>query len=247
MKQSISTFQNSKNFLYPLSDNKHCYILQIDKSKDHLIKEIRKLAEDLDKLCQDDFKRLPRIYLDRSLYIPLLIQNDEIDKISPSGLVESEKEFILDLKKYLETNKDKFQNVDIYLLRNYPFSGIGFQLVWSKFYPDFIMWIKKEVKQHIVFIDPKGLEHSKGLDDEKITFAGFKTQNLDMVTIKDIERSLNRKDIILDSFILSSTPYNKLINGLAGYPSKDEYEKHHVLFLEDEDCVEKFFKLLSII
>lgn len=33
------------------------------------------------------------------------------------------------------------------------------------------MWIKKNNKTTIIFIDPKGLEHSKGLEDEKIQFA----------------------------------------------------------------------------
>jgi len=38
---------------------------------------------------------------------------------------------------------------------------------------------KKTNYQIIVFIDPKGLEHSKGLDDEKIQFANIEIKKKD--------------------------------------------------------------------
>jgi hypothetical protein len=141
------------------------------------------------------------------------------------GLVESECRFVLGLREYLKNNKDKFSDVEVYLLRNYPFSGVGFQLQWSKFYPDFIMWGKEGRRQTIVFIDPKGLEHTKELDDEKIQFAKDE--------IKQIKRTLGRDDIALKSFILSKTPYKKLIEGKTNPPSKEKYIEHNVLFLDD--------------
>jgi hypothetical protein len=110
--------------------------------------------------------------------------------------VKSECRFVQGLREYLKNNKDKFSDVEIFLLRNYPFSGVGFQLQWSKFYPDFIMWTKEGRRQTIVFIDPKGLEHTKELDDEKIQFAKDE--------IKQIKRTLGRDDIALESFILSN-------------------------------------------
>jgi len=75
---------------------------------------------------KEDAKTLPRVYFDKHLYVPILLQSKNIDKISPAGLVE----------------------------------GVGFQLQWSSFYPDFIMWLKNGKRQIIVFIDPKGLEHT---------------------------------------------------------------------------------------
>ena len=50
------------------------------------------------------------------------------------------------------------------ILRNFSKSGIGFQLEWFQFYPDFIIWIKKvntKEDQTIVFIEPHGLEYSR--------------------------------------------------------------------------------------
>lgn len=207
-------------------------LVQIDKRKDKLIQEIKKLANNFNELLKEDEKTLPRIYFDNHLYVPILLQTTEIDKskkidkISPPGLVKSEKDFVIGLREYLIKNKDKFSGMEIYLLRNFPKSGVGFQLQWSAFYPDFIMWVKREGKQIIVFIDPHGLEHTKGLDDEKIKF---------YEDIKEIEKKLGRNDIQLESFILSITPHNKLIEGRSSPPSKDEYINHHVLFLKDNN------------
>jgi len=218
---------------------KHSYIVQIDKRKKELITKIRNLAKDLDELLKDDQETLPRICFDKHLYVPILLQSKEIDRISPVGLVESETKFVVDLREYLKNNKDKFSDIELYLLRNYPFSGVGFQLQWSKFYPDFIMWVKKGKRQIIAFIDPKGLEHTKGLDDEKIQFAKNE--------IKEIEEKLNginQTNIRLESFILSATPYEKLIKGKIKPPSKDEYVENNVLFLDDKDWPERLFKQL---
>ncbi len=226
------SYTKLKETLHSISEKEQRYIVQIDKKKKELIKKIRNLAKDLEKLLKEDTEVLPRIYFDGSLYVPILLQSKKIDKISPAGLVESEQEFVRELREHLKEYKDKYP-FEIYLLRNYPFSGIGFQLQWSKFYPDFIMWIRKDEKQVIVFIDPKGLEHTKGLDDEKIQFKD---------EIKEIEQKLANNSIVLESFILSKTPYEKLKEGLTNPPKKDEYIKNHVLFLDDSDWPEKFFQ-----
>lgn len=98
------------------------------------------------------------------------------------------------------------------------------------------MWVKKGENQTIVFIDPKGLIHSKGLNNEKIKFAGFLDKDdKETVTIKQIEQRLGKKKVVLGSFILSDTHYEDLIKDMTPYPSKDEYIKHHVLFLHDTD------------
>ncbi|GLI53364.1 hypothetical protein [Thermodesulfovibrio yellowstonii] len=231
-------------FVFEKPDGKYSYTVQIEKTQRKLIEEIRKLASDIERIIKEDTVNLPRIYFDKHLYLPILLQSKKISKISPAGLVESERDFVIGLRDYLKRNKDKFSDMEIYLLRNYPKTGVGFQLQWAGFYPDFIMWIKKD-KQFIIFIDPKGLEHTKDLNDEKIVFAGAKPNDSDMVTIKDIEKALSRKDIVLESFIISSTPYNELIKGKISPPTKEEYIKHHVLFLEDVDWQERLFPIIK--
>ncbi len=210
-----------------ISEGKQGYTVQVNKKDRELIEKIKDLTENLNELLKENTDgALPRIYLDSSLYVPILLQSKRIEKISPAGLVESEKEFVLKLKEYLERHKDEIK-ANIFLLRNLPFSGIGFQLQWAGFYPDFIMWIKRGNRQAVVFLDPKGLEYSKGLDNEKIKFC--------KEGIKELEQKLNRKDVSLESFILSQTPYNKLIKGLNPPPSREDYIKSHVLFLSDKD------------
>lgn len=221
-------------FVFERPGNKYSYSVQIAKREKNLIQEIKRLANDFNRLLKEDDKTLPRIYFDNHLYVPILLQSKKINKISPSGLVESEKMFISGIREYLKNNKDKFSGVEIYLLRNYPKSGVGFFNL-SGFYPDFIMWIKTGRKQFMIFIDPKGLEHTKGLDDEKIKL------NED---IKQLEQKLGKEDVTLESFILSITPYEKLIERWTSPPSKDEYINHHVLFLTDKNWAERLFSKL---
>jgi len=230
-----------------ISEGKQGYLVQIDKKEKELIKEIRNLVNNLEKLFKEENTSLPRVYFDGSLYVPMLLQSKKINKISPAGLVDSEQKFVLGLREYLKRHKDKF-SAEIYLLRNYPFSGVGFQLQWAGFYPDFIMWIKEggQQTQTIVFIDPKGLEYTKGLDNEKIKFAGFLNEKDDpeTVTIKKIEKSLRDKNIRLESFILSKTSYDDLRKGETTFPTIDEFMAHHVLFLSDKNWPEKLISMI---
>jgi hypothetical protein len=224
------------------------YTVHINKKKRNLIKEIRELSEKIDELQKDDDKILPRIVIENSIFRPLLLKNDEIDKISPPGLTESEKKFVSDLKKYLLQNKSYSQNdklkylskCEIVLLRNEVKSGIGFQLDWAGFYPDFIMWIKEEEKKkiHIVFIDPKGLHHTHKLEDERVKFM---KEGLKEIEDK-IKKSKEARKILLHGFILSYTEYKDLIKGMNNPPSQEEFESKNVLFLKDEKWPEKLFK-----
>jgi hypothetical protein len=53
--------------------------------------------------------------------------------------------------------------------------------------------------------------------------------------IKEIEKQLGNKDIILESFVLSITPYDSLITGLVNPTSQEEYENNHILFLKSNN------------
>lgn len=241
------TFSNQRRqLLLPfISERGESYVVQIDKQNKNLIDKIKALSGDLNKLLKEETEELPRVYFDSHLFLPILVKSNEIDSIKPEGLVESEKKFIVDLRDYLRKNKDEFKDCEIFLLRNFSKSGIGFRLQWSEFYPDFILWIKKGKRQVMVFIEPHGLKHSKGLDDEKIKFAGV--NDSEGITIKRIEQEINKKenkDLVLEYFLISPTSYDELIKGEAKPTPKSEYERNHVLFLEDQDWPEKLFNHL---
>jgi hypothetical protein len=223
-------------FAFEREGGKHSYEVQVDKRNEELVKKIRKLAEDLETLLKDSEEDLPRLYLDEHLFVPLLIYDEKrIDRMSPVGLVPSEKKFLEGLRDYLRKEREGIGDREIYLLRNFPQSGVGFQLEWGEFYPDFIMWIKERGRQIIVFLDPKGLVHIKSWrDNEKVKFAEE--------GIKRIEERLGKENIKLHSFILSDTPYNEFIKGLHPSPSKEELESHNILFLDESNWAEKLFK-----
>ncbi|MEN3045324.1 MAG: restriction endonuclease subunit R, partial [Candidatus Hydrothermales bacterium] len=70
--------------------DKQGYVVQIEKKNENLIENIKKLAQDLNKILDEENGLLPRIYFDRSLYVPILLESEKVDKISPPGLVKSE-------------------------------------------------------------------------------------------------------------------------------------------------------------
>ena len=220
--------EDSALSVFAKPDDGYNYTIQISKTKENneLIANIKALVQDLDKLLKEETNELPRVYFDKHLYLPILLKNAKIENMHPEGLVESEKVFISGLKNYLVLNKSEFTDKEIYLLRNFPKSGIGFFNL-SGFYPDFIMWVKYQNKQIICFLDPKGLEHQKSLDSEKVHLHK---------EIKEIEKQLGNKDIILESFVLSITPYDSLITGLVNPASQKEFENNHILFLKSNNA-----------
>jgi hypothetical protein len=245
------TAENQKKQLLLPFESREKYIIQIKKSENDLVRKIKKLIKNLNKLYEEETNELPRVYMHEHLFLPILIKSEKIYKILPEGLAESEKEFIKGLKEYLKSNKGKLKDYEIYILRNFSKSGIGFQLQWSQFYPDFIMWIKKinaNEEQTIVFIEPHGLEHSIGLNDEKIQFATSKDPQV--ISIKKIEREVHKKEkknIRLEYFLLSITEYEKLRKGAVNFPTQQEFEDNHVLFIEDKNWPEKLFEKINIL
>ena len=83
------------------------YILKVRKSEANLIEAIYKLYEDLDRLFKQETDELPRLYFDRHLYLPLLLEKSDKLSAAPQGLVDSEAKFVRDLKEYWEKEKDK--------------------------------------------------------------------------------------------------------------------------------------------
>jgi hypothetical protein len=249
------TIENKKEQLLLPFGSKQEYLIQIRKDKDNteLIKRIRELIKDLNKLYQEETNDLPRIYMDEHLFLPILLnKSKKIDKITPEGLVESEEKFIDGLRKYLKDNKEKLKDYEIYILRNFSKSGVGFQLEWYQFFPDFIIWIKKvndKNDQIIVFIEPHGLEHSDIDKDAKILFANT-SEDSQVINIKKIEQKINekeKKNIRLEYFLLSATNYHKLTEGKAKFPKKEELEAKHILFINDDtDWPHKLFNKLGL-
>ena len=101
--------------------------------------------------------------------------------------------------------------------------GIGF-FEAGNFYPDFLMWLLSDNKQYVTFVDPKGIRNLEGPDDPKIQFYR---------TIKELESRLADPNVILNSFIISNTPFQQ-VRWWTDDLSIDELMKCHVLFQKDQ-------------
>jgi len=123
------------------------------------------------------------------------------------------------------SGKDKLRGFSLYLLRNADnrAKGLGFALA-GNFYPDFLLWLvdDKTGKQWLSFIDPKGIRNLN-ISDPK--FGLYKE-------IKQIEKQLGDGMISLNSFILSVTTFNDLLN-VTGSTTKSDLEDRNVLFMDD--------------
>ena len=133
-----------------------------------------------------------------------------------------------------DTAEDYFDGKELYLLRNLSRGrGVGF-FEAGNFHPDFILWLLVDDKQYITFVDPKGIRNLQSANDPKIEF--YKT-------IKEIEERLGDPNVVLNSFIVSNTPFHK-VRGWG--MEKDDLAARHVLFqLEDRDTYIE--KLLSTV
>lgn len=136
------------------------------------------------------------------LYKPLVYLGKDYQnkiQVSPIALDASEKQFLDDLVDYTLKHQDKLKNTEVHVLRNQSKKGLGFFTDGNNFYPDFILWIIKDDKQYIKFIDPKGIRNSKGINDPKIQFH--------KVLKEKIQPQVAHAGIELDSYIVSNSSY----------------------------------------
>lgn len=201
------------------------YELVVDTNESVLVRDIQRLAQEISSrksgvLSSGDLKG----YLfEPHLYEPVLhAKSGSKIQISPVSLNESEFQFIDDLRLYLEREQAALSDSgsEFFLLRNESRGrGIGF-FEAGNFYPDFLLWLVKDGRQHLAFVEPHGLQH-EGPGHKKIEFHN---------TIKSIEHRLNSKQVVLNSFIVTPTRFGKLNWG----KTLQELADMHVLFMQDE-------------
>ena len=174
---------------------------------------------------------------DFHLYFPLmeLSGTGHTVRVKPMHLNEGEAQFVRDLRQWVESKPALLLGHELYLLRNQSKSGVGF-FEAGNFYPDFILWLKKEQQQWITFVDPKGLRNVQGLNHPKIQFAK---------TIKAYEAkyqdTVDQQAITLNSFILSTTRKQEI----QWWGHDAAFRDHHILFQNDypehyvEDMMER--------
>ena len=227
------------------------YTVEVRNDKQEWIDKLHELRE---QILSGNLERDFSIYgtwitsfrFDRHLFYPLLClqerdangkkllvdkdTNEPLIKISPVALNPGEKRFVSDVRKFFDDNRNgMLAGKEIYLLRNESRKGIGF-FEASGFYPDFILWVNDGERQHVTFIDPKGIRNLGGLQDSKIQL--YKTLK------EEVEPTLHDSDITIDSYILSNTAYQDV----KIWGTRPEFSENHVLFDEDDKYIETLFK-----
>jgi len=200
------------------------YRILIEKSQKEIVQKLNELRDAIKDgtLKLLEFQGLKAIWFDHHLYQPLLSLEGGVVEISPVPLNRGERRFVEDLKAFYEGNPDDVADEELYLLRNLSRGrGIGF-FEAGNFHPDFIVWQLKGERQRITFVDPKGIRNV-GLQDPKIRF---------YETIKEIEKRLGDRNVVLESFIVSNTPSHEMCR--QWNVTKADMSRRHIV-LQDED------------
>lgn len=222
------------------------YVVKVPRGEGTLIGAIQNLIDEADRIYRPDLTDLPTIHFDRHLYQPLLIERGDKVRSDPPGLRESERQFVDDLRVYCHAERDgALSDAEVYLLRNLSRGkGIGF-FETRGFYPDFILWIKTAHQQRIVFVEPHGMVHAEAYQHDEKTRLYESLPEL----AKDMCKRTKMTDVVLDSFIVSATPFDDLRTRYDdGGWDRDKFTSSHIVFPEqstDYDYIRLIIEGLS--
>jgi len=214
------------------------YQVLVKKSEKQLIQRLRTLSEKFQKGEFEalTFDKLEIFEASRHLYQPLIhLSHDDgkeaLIKIIPTHLNEGEKQFVNDLESFCKAEaREMLAETELYLLRNHNSDKAISFFTEAGFRPDFILWLVKDSHQTIAFLDPKGMRNfTDTFNNPKVQF--FRR-------IKELQVSLKREDIRLESFLLSQTYRHDLrwTSPLSPHSqaTPSEYRSHHILCAKDE-------------
>lgn len=215
--------EGDPNFLAREPSEEAGYRITVDASEEEVVQTLSALRDAIDRgeMKDVDFRGLKTIWFDRHLYQPLLHLERGTVEVSPVPLNRGEKTLVKDLRRFCDDNEGFLEDKELYLLRNLSRGrGVGF-FEAGNFHPDFILWLVVDGHQYVTFIDPKGIRQLS-LNDPKINFHR---------TIKELEERLGDPRVTLNSFIVSSTDKQAMLQHWN--VTEAELAERHVLFQED--------------
>ena len=210
-------------------------ILKVPKE---MVAEVLKLKNEIEIFYKQDVQRIPTIHFDKHLYSPIAIFRKGTDfeeiKTIPVKLNKGETDFITHLRTWLLTHTQQLEGKEVFILRNLSKGkGVGFFIETASFYPDFILWIKQENQQNIIFIDPKGILMLGNANDEKVRFCTNTINEIQDALRLKLQEEGNTTTLNLYAFILSVTPYLKVKPKFGnGNLTKVDFKNNHILFQE---------------
>ena len=215
----------------PDSGQESHFVVSIPHADISLREQINELIDQQAKLYGQDLGVLARIYFDRHLYQPLLIEGtNPAVRVSPPPLNKSETRFVRDLRALWKDRGSKLHpDTELFLLRNQGRGrGVGFSLEGTGFYPDFILWMISGDRQRVVFVEPHGMLHAKAYEeDEKVRLH----ERLPGLAEGIARRSGVGSTVSLDCYIVSATEYDDLrLRYGDGSWTRDDFAARHILF-----------------
>jgi len=212
----------------------------IVKVPKRMIDEVKKLKDEIEKFYKQDVKRIPTIHFDKHLYSPIasFLKGTDYEEIKtiPVKLNKGESDFITHLRTWMLAHTEQLKGKEVFILRNISKKGMGFFIETASFYPDFILWIKQEHQQDIIFIDPKGILMLGNANDEKVRFCTNTINEIqDAIRLK-LKEEGNITTLNLYGYILSVTPYIKVKPKFGnGNLTKQDFRNNHILFQEQNN------------
>jgi hypothetical protein len=216
------------------------YTVRVSRRESKLIEAVERLIKEADRVYRDVTTELPTLHFDRHLYQPLLVKDrGGVITSEPPCLEPSERQFVEDIRRYwAENGQGRHAGQHLFLLRNLSRGeGVGFYLT-EGFFPDFILWIKEGDRQRIVFVEPHGMLMAK-------TYWSDDKARLHERLAELSEKWGNKagvKNVVLDSFIISATPYRTLRDYCGDSPwSVQDFTDRHILFFDNADYTRTLF------
>lgn len=210
-------------------DNFTDYRVKVKRSRKDLLADVEELVASGDRLYEEELDIPPTVHFDRHLFQPLLVKCGEDIKSTPPALEPSEKDFVESLRDYLAEVETVPNGREIFLLRNLSRGkGIGFFNTVG-FYPDFILWVKEEQRQRVVFVEPHGMRNDAAprYNDKIQLHRELKTLSQALAEKRGIE------NVVLDSYIISGTPREVLKVQWNDEWKPEHFTQEHILFWDE--------------
>jgi len=217
--------------------------------KEHLgvIEDLKACIHDLYKYDTDI---LHTIHFDNHLYSPIASWKkgkicQEVKTI-PTRLNQGESDFLRHMRGFLVRPPETFKGKELFVLRNLSQKGLGFFIESSSFFPDFILWMVEEKKQHIYFLDPTGIRETRNFNNPKIIFCREQTADIERKINADLKADGLDLTVTVSAFILSVTPFADIAAVWGeGKVTMEEFTANNVLFIhENQVYLTQIFKNL---
>ena len=203
--------------------------LSADVAEPHLVEDLRRLASHVREAWFHRLK-IGVVQAGAHAYQPLLYAGKDCQvTVRPVPLDENEKKVVEGLAGLAENGDPCLEGRELFLIRNLTRGrGVSFFDDYH-YYPDFIVWLKDGDRQHVVFLDPKGLRRFGDRERRKVELHHG---------IAEVEEQVRASDpnLHLRAYVLSVTAPSLIDD--SGRSATD-WKRDGVYFLGEDDCLKQ--------